>query len=752
MKTKITDKSLVLKTNKTMLYFKRLGDIWTMPYFGSPVKNTDHIDANIGLQYYDEKTYTFKDWKQLFGNYGYSLGKSTLETYPAYGSNQSNYNDKKSLLNGHGGVQAIHADGECSIQWKVVGTEVSKEKDGSEHLVIKLKDKAYNFYATQHYVTRPKCDVVETWVELKNKEEGPVRLARMDSFAFEFIGLSKDCYVTSLTGSWGNEANLSEGKLENGQSIVLSSNSGIHDAWGNSPFFMVTYGKATETTGRVFGATLVWSGVWKGQIARKFNDQVEIYVGVDNMSGAYVLDSGKSIVLPTVVFTYSDEGKGEISRRMHRWARTYRLPNRDKVRDVLLNSWEGAYFDFNEQTLTDMMDGVKELGGEMFVIDDGWFGEGEFARNHDRVGLADWCWNFEKLPRGINYLVKEAKKRGLKLGLWFEPEMANTASAFVKKHPEWILFERKRMLREGRGGTQVVLDMTNPEVREAIFKQICKVLDDAKGLSYIKWDANAEIMNPGSAYLPADKQSNFWFEFQKGSYELFSMVRKRYPKVVIQACASGGGRAELGALGYADEFWASDNTDARQRIFIQWGQQQYCPASAMACHVTVVPSHQTRRVTPLKYRFDVAMSGRLGFELHPKNMTAEEVEFAKKAVAEYKTFREVVQHGDLYRLASPYENDYASIMYTTEDKKKAVVFVWGLNRLCSGNFPAPIFLDGLDESLVYSIREINKLGDHSHSFIDGQKLGGDLLKKQGIFVALAPEYDSAVFVLEAKKK
>jgi alpha-galactosidase len=172
----------------------------------------------------------------------------------------------------------------------------------------------------------------------------------------------------------------------------------------------------------------------------------------------------------------------------------------------------------------------------------------------------------------------------------------------------------------------------------------------------------------------------------------------------------------------------------------------------MACHVTVVPNHQTHRVTPLKYRFDVAMSGRLGFELHPKNMSAEDVAFAKKAVAEYKTFREVVQHGDLYRLANPYKNDYASIMYASEDKKKAVVFVWGLNRLCSGNFPAPIFLDGLDESQVYSIREINKVNDRAHSFIDGQTLGGDLLKKQGIFVALAAEYDSAVFVLEAKKK
>ena len=751
MKRKITEKSFCLKTNKTMLYFKKMGDVWTMPYFGAAVKNPSQIDVNIGLQYFDEKTNSFTQWKQSFFNYDCSAGKSTMETYPAYGSNETTYNDTFALQNTNGAIQVVHADGACSIQWKVVGTELSVEKDGSEHLVIKLKDKLYDFYANQHFVTRPGCDVVETWVVLTNKEKGAVRLARMDSFAFEFLGLAKEYYLTSLNGLWGSEANLTESKIGWGQALNLTSHSGIHDAWGNSPFFMVSLGEATETKGRVFGAAFVWSGVWKGTIAHRLNDQLNINIGVDNLSGAYVLDAGESITLPSVVFTYSDEGKGEVSRRFHRWARTYRMPNRNKIRDVLLNSWEGAYFNFNEDTLTDMMDGVKKLGGEMFVIDDGWFGEGKYARNDDTVGLADWCWNFEKLPRGINYLVKEAKKRGLKLGLWFEPEMANTESAFVKAHPDWVLQEKGRTLRQGRGHTQVVLDMTNPEVREAIFKQMCKVIDDANGLSYIKWDANAEVTNPGSTYLPADKQSNFWFEFQNGVYELFSMIRRKYPKIVIQACASGGGRAELGALGYADEFWASDNTDARQRIFIQWGQQQFCPASAMACHVTAVPNHQTHRVTPLKYRFDVAMSGRLGFELHPKNMTDEEVAFAQKAVAEYKKIREVVQHGDLYRLVNPYKNDYASIMYTSEDKKKAVVFVWGMNRLCRTNSPAPLMLDGLDENKVYTIREINKKNEwDKHSPCVDQAVGGDILKKMGMYVQLGADYDSAVFVLEAK--
>ena len=467
-------------------------------------------------------------------------------------------------------------------------------------------------------------------------------------------------------------------------------------------------------------------------------------------TGPYTLDPGVTLTTPKAIIVLSEKGRGEVSRQYHRWARNHLMPHGRELHPVLLNSWEGSYFSFTEQVLTDMMDGVKEMGGEMFVLDDGWFGKGKYARddkNRDKTGLGDWYVNPEKLPRGLGYLAEECEKRGLKFGLWVEPEMVNVRSWLADAHPEWILREEKRPLALGRGGTQVVLDMTNPAVRDYLFETLDKVYSSVPSLAYIKWDSNQNIVNPGSTYLKADRQPNLWFDYTKGLYELLDRFQAKRPGIMTQACSSGGGHMDFGFLRYADEFWTSDNTDAYMRIFIQWGASQFYPACAMACHVTASPNHQTHRETPLKYRFDVAMTGRMGFELHPKNLTADEVAFAKAAVADYKRIRPVVQQGDLYRLASPYENPFASLMYVDEAKSHAVAFALGLQE--DGEHAVPFQLRGLDPARKYRVTEINR-GKSLHLELPADAASGADLMAKGLPAELSGKFDSCAIELVAE--
>ena len=292
--------------------------------------------------------------------------------------------------------------------------------------------------------------------------------------------------------------------------------------------------------------------------------------------------------------------------------------------------------------------------------------------------------------------------------------------------------------------------MSNPAVRDAIFDQVDAVIRSANGLSYIKWDANADFMNAGSTYLDADHQANIWFDYTVGVMELIARLRAAHPEIVYQACSSGGAHADYGWLAYADEFWGSDNSCAQQRVFIQWGEELFYPACCVASHVTVSPNHQTHRTSPLKFRFDVAFSGRLGFELHPKGMTEEEIRFCTDAVESYKRLRTTIQQGDLYRLVSPYKNDHAALMFVSADRRKAVVCVYGMARLAMQGNPAPLHLRGLYPNLRYRITEINK-GPESHiGPLEGKAFGGDALMAQGLPFTLGNEDDSLVLELTAE--
>ena len=726
-----------LNTDNLSLVFQKKGNGLAIAYFGSRL--ADPAQAPL-LR--DPKDIRWRDVCVASSNdpVGWS--------YPTFGG------DDACAMECYGALGAIHSDGIASTVLELVRVEEVPEETGVRHVVFRFKDEAYDFHVAQHFRAIAACDLFETWVEIRNEEPGGVSLTRMSSFSLTLLAQGHDVRVRHLSGHWGAEGRISETPLSCGEELCLGSRSGTRSAWHDNPGFMISLGgPSTETSGRVLGGALAWSGAWETRIHRTGGDALSVDSGVCNCSGPYLLDAGAEIGLPLFAFTYSEEGRGQVSRNFHDWARSRHVPRGRDLRPILLNSWEGAYFTFTEKTLTDMMDGVRELGGEMFVVDDGWFGLGEFARDNGCAGLGDWVCNTAKLPSGIGHLADEAKRRGLRFGLWFEPEMGNTASELIAAHPDWVMRERTRRLRTGRGGNQVVLDLCNPAVRDAIFGMMDKVLRDAPGLSYIKWDANADFMNIGSPYLAPDHQCNLWFDYTRGLYDLLSRLRAAHPEVMIQACSSGGGRADFGFLAYAEEFWGSDNTCPRQRVFIQWGEMQFFPANTVASHVTASPNHQTGRVTPLKYRFDVAMSGRLGFELHPVRLTEDEVAFAKEAVATYKRLRPVIQQGDLYRLHSPYDGPFASMAYVSKDKSQAVVFVYGLNRLVYSDRMPPIRPQGIDPSRRYRVEEIN-LGkrDAPHGAFSGKILAGDLLMRFGLCVGLSAEYDSAVIELTAEDR
>ena len=651
----------------------------------------------------------------------------------------------------HCGLQVIHADGAVTLRLVETGRE-ERSDAGSKTVAIRMKDELYPFEVTRYVKSWDDCGAVETWVEVRHGEGGPVRLLRADSFATQVNVKSDVVRVLTLTGQGNNEANVADTEVLRGQYVQYLSCAGTRDAWESNPAMMVSFGKdVDEERGKVLGVALEWTGTSCKRVRRNWDGKrIDVFAGIDMTSGPYTLDPNVTFTTPRAVLVWSENGRGEVSRQYHRWAHRHLMPHGYDLHAVLLNSWEGSYFSFTEQTLLDMMDGVKEMGGEMFVLDDGWFGKGKYARddvNKATAGLGDWCVNTEKLPRGLGFLANEAGKRGLKFGIWVEPEMANTNSWLIQRHPEWMLQEKGRPVIVGRGKSQVVLDFANPAVRDDMFRQIDETYSTMPALAFVKWDCNANIHNPGSTYIPADRQPNLWYDYTVGYYDLLARFQRKRPGVMVQACASGGGHMDFGSLRYADEFWTSDRTDPYSRICIQWGASQFYPASAMACHVTASPNHQTKRRTPLKYRFDVAMMGRLGFELHPKDLKPEEIAFAKAAVADYKRIRPVVQRGDLYRLVSPYEKPLAAVMYASEKKDAAAVLALGLK--IKGERRETLRLRGLDPSAAYLVREIT-MGERPHARLSDDAVSGSDLMEKGIKVTLAGDYDSAVFEVVRK--
>ena len=651
-------------------------------------------------------------------------------------------------------LAVTHADGNYSLDMVLTGTS-TREENNATVMVLEMKDRVYPFYLNLCYRAYRDADVIEAWTEIRHTEKKPVVLRQ---FASAYLPIRRgNVWISHLSGSWGNEGFLTQEALTPGLQVIKNRDGVRNSHTDHAEVMFSLEGQPSETTGEVIAAALCYSGNYKLRVETHDDDYHHFFAGINDEHSPYTLKKDEIFVTPELALTYSSEGLSGGSRNLHRWARLHKLANGTTLRKILLNSWEGVYFDINQEGMDQMMKDIASMGGELFVMDDGWFGQ-KYPRKTDNSSLGDWVVDTEKLPEGINGLLRSARNHGVKFGLWIEPEMANTVSELYEKHPDWILKAPERDPVLGRGGTQVVLDLANPAVQDFIFNLVDTLMTRYPELDYIKWDANMSVMNHGSQYLPATEQGHLFIAYHRGLEQVWKRVRAKYPRLTIQACASGGGRANYGVLPYFDEFWVSDNTDALQRVYMQWGTSYFFPAIAMASHISAAPNHQTGRTIPLKYRIDVAMSGRLGMEIQPKHMTDEEKEFCRKAIADYKRIRPIVQQGDIYRLLSPYDRQgAASLMYVTERKDEAVFFWWKTEHFVNQHLPR-VRMSGLDPQRLYTVRELNRVEKYPLA-VEGRTFTGRYLMEQGLEIPYSHRmeshkqmgYSSRVLLLEAAK-
>lgn len=643
-------------------------------------------------------------------------------------------------------VQIVHADGNMTLDFYTKGYK-SSNVDGGVLTEVTLADRYYPLEMKVFYRTRIAEDIIEQWTEIIHKEKKAVELRRFDS---AYMPVRRgDVWISHLHGTWSSENTLTEEPLTHGMKVIKNLDGSRNGRLAQAEVMISLDGKPSEQSGRVIGAALCWSGNFKLRFDTDNNMVHHFFAGMNDESSAYRLEPREVFQTPRVAWTYSTEGVGGVSRNYHRWARNGNLHGGDKTRDVLLNSWEGLTFNITEKGMHEMMSDISSLGGELFVMDDGWFGA-KYPRNSSKTSLGDWVVDTRKLPNGIKGLLDEAKRLGIRFGIWVEPEAVNTQSELYEKHPDWALKVPNRDFHFGRGGTQLLLDLTNPKVQEHAFRVVDDLLTANPEIAYIKWDANIEMRNYGSNYLPKYKQSHLYIEYHRGLEKVLKRVRAKYPNVVMQACGGGGGRVNYGVMPYFDEFWVSDNTDALQRIFMQWGASYFYPSMAMAQHVGMQPNFQTGRTLPLKFRFDVAMTGRMGLELIPSEMTEAERVFSAQAIKEYKQIREVVQLGELYRLVSPYSKQgVASLMYVSPEKHKAVFFAYKLEHFYNQTLPR-LRMAGLDHTKKYRIKELTLPEGEIPSYLHNEVFSGALLMNEGIELPLKKEYASRVLELVAE--
>ena len=537
-----------------------------------------------------------------------------MDAYPAYGMN----------CPAEAALAMTHADGNLSTALIATG---DVEQEGAITR-IRMKDPVYPITVDLCYMARPEVDMIETWTEIKNGEAKTVTLTQFASICLPIR--RGNVWLSHFYGSWGNEARLCEEPVTPGEKIIKNKDGVRNSHTDHAEVMFSLNGKGQENQGDVIGAALCYSGNFQLKVETDDSDYHYFYAGINPDNSEYHLKKGETFITPKVALSFSQWGLSGVSRNFHKWGRKYMLAHGDKERKILLNSWEGVYFDINQKGMDQMMGDIASMGGELFVMDDGWFGV-KYPRKTDNCALGDWVVDTNKLPEGIEGLLRDAKKHGIKFGIWIEPEMSNTVSELYEKHPDWIIKAPKRDAVLGRGGTQVVLDMANPKVQDFVFSIVDNLMTKYPEIDYIKWDANMAIMNHGSQYLNMADQSHLNIEYHRGFQKTCERIRAKYPDLTIQACASGGGRANWGVLPYFDEFWVSDNTDALQRIYMQWGTSYFFPAIAQASHISATPNHTVFRTTAMKYRIDVAMSGRLGMEIQPKNMSDDEKALCRQA-------------------------------------------------------------------------------------------------------------------------
>ena len=619
-------------------------------------------------------------------------------------------------------LRIIHPDGNPSLALEFADVQTSKTGDDITTTTVRLRDPKYPVEVQLHFTAYNKEDVIKTWTEIVHRENKPVVLASYASAMLHFD--ARQYWLSQFHGDWAEEAKQEDSRLTSGIKII-DTKLGTRAGWYQTPSFFLALDKpADETSGEVLAGTLAWTGNFRLAFEVDNQQSLRVLAGINPYASEYTLPANQPFVTPEFIFTYSVVGKGQASRNLHRWARRYGVLDGTQPRLTLLNNWESTFFDFNEAKLDGLMGDAAKLGVDLFLLDDGWFGN-KHPRKDDKTGLGDWQATTTKLPNGVGHLVQTASKEGIKFGIWVEPEMVNPKSELYEKHPDWVLKLPNRP--EDYYRNQLVLDLTNPKVQDFVFNTVDAQF--SQGVAYIKWDCNRMITNGYSQYLGKD-QSHLYVDYVRGLYRVLDRVRQKYPHVPMMLCSGGGARADYGGLKYFTEFWPSDNTDAFERVFIQWGFSQFFPSNTLACHVTNWNHQQT-----LKFRTDVAMMGKLGYDIEVSKMTPDELKFSQQAVLDYKRLSPVIWQGDLFRLRSPYEGNQVSLMYVDEAQRKAVLYGYNLHTRFLETV-LPVKLQGLDPAQRYKITEINLMpGQKSGLPANGQTYSGDYLMKVGVLLS-----------------
>lgn len=616
-------------------------------------------------------------------------------------------------------ITVRHADGNTSLDLQYISDKTIQVEEGVSQTEIVLKDPVYAFEVHLFIKAYYENDVIEQWSTIIHKEKGSVVLHKYASANLYLKG--KDFWLNQYHGDWAKEMKPEETLLTHGIK-VLDSKLGTRANLFQPSVFMVSIGSpATEDKGRVLFGGLEWSGNFRTDLELDPLDNLRVISGINNFASDYNLKKNETFTTPKFWYTLSEEGKGKASRNLQDWARTYKILDGKGSRLTLLNNWEATYFDFDEIKLKALIEGTKKLGVDLFLLDDGWFGN-THPRNNDDAGLGDWDVNKKKLPNGIGTLVKTAKDHQVKFGIWIEPEMVNPASNLYKEHPDWVLKQKERSEYYFRN--QLVLDLSNPKVQDFVYGVVDNLFTENPDLAYIKWDCNAVIYNAGSSYLK-DEQSRLYVDYVQGLYKVLERIRAKYPKVPMMLCSGGGGRVDYAALKYFTEFWPSDNTDPLERIYMQWEYSYFYPALAMSNHVTDWGKQ------PIKYRTDVAMMGKLGFDIVVKNLKPEELEFCQQALKNYSELGTAIWQGNQYRLQDPWNNDAASLMYVSKNQQQAVLFTYLVNSRYESGTHNPIVLKGLKADQKYRVEEIN-IYPGKKAVIQTTDYSGDFLMLVGI--------------------
>ena len=633
----------------------------------------------------------------------------------------------------------IHNDGNQTTYLYYQGHE-QKAVEGGTETIISLADDVYPVFVKLHYVAYPKENIIKTWTEISHNEKKAVTLTE---YASALLHLWRGSYhLVSFSSDWAKEAQMHTEQLFFGRKI-LESKQGSRAAEFCHPFFELGLdGEPQENSGEVLMGNIGWNGNFSLEFEVDHHGMLRIIPGINNFASAYKLQPGEVFRTPEFFFTLSHNGVGEGSRNFQRWARSYQVKKGNDTRMSLLNNWENTYFNFDQAKLAGIMKEGARLGVDLFLLDDGWFGNGEDARKDDTAGLGDWEVNHAKLPEGVPGLVRAAREAGVKFGIWIEPEMVNPQSKLFRKHPDWATIQPNRERYHFRN--QLTLDMANPKVQDYVFSIVDGLMTENPELAFFKWDCNSPITNKFSPYLK-ENQSQMYIDHVRGVYNVMERVTEKYPDLDMMLCSGGGARCDYESLKHFTEFWCSDNTDPVERCYIQWGFSQFFPAKTMCAHVT-----SWNRDASVKFRVDVASMCKLGFDIGLQDLTDNEISYCQQAISNWKRLQNVILDGDQYRLMSPYETDHMAIDYVSTDRSRAVLFVYNLFPRY-GEESLRLKLQGLDPDRNYRVEEINlETGRKSGFGFNGKEFSGDYLMTVGLPALGTRHMSSNVLEITAK--